>query len=119
MSEEKIKILEMIKDGVISSEEGLKLLEAVENKNDEIMMKEDGEKWIKIRITDDDNTKVNVNLPFKFVKIGMKIGKKYIPDNEKLNDIDFDEIIEMVEGGAIGKIVEIQEGNEKVDIYVE
>ncbi len=118
MNEEKKRILKMIEDGTITSEEGLKLLEAIDTNSERINVKTADDKWIRIRIVDGES-KVNVNLPFKLVQLGMQIGNNFVPDNKNLQNIDFEEIITLVENGAMGKLVEIEDGDATVKIYVE
>lgn len=138
MSNEKIKILEMIQNGKISATEGLELLTAC----DDSFTKSEcptsgGMRFLRIRITSGQNKKVNVNLPIGLLKVATKfanIGMKCIP-NEALHEmqkkgidlsaIDFDELINLIDQGlATGKLVDIdtdddEDGHTKVEIYVE
>lgn len=78
----------------------------------------------KINILDADGSKVNINLPIGFFKLGFNIlegmnfnGKL---NNESIKNIDFDALIKMAEKGVLGKIVEVEETNgDKVSIYIE
>ena len=67
MSTEKLQILNMVKDGKISAEEGVKLLEALEdtpNTTKALSYSGSNANLLKIKVFDpDDNTKVNVTLP--------------------------------------------------------
>lgn len=65
---------------------------------------------------------VRINLPMKLVKLGLEIGLGLpsINNNEQLNDVDFHKIIELVENGCVGKLIEIdRENGEHVEIVVE
>lgn len=77
---------------------------------------------LRIRVDSADGDKVTVNLPMGLVKAGIQIGMKMpqINGNEALKDIDFNEIIRLVEEGLIGEImtVESSEGDH-VRIFVE
>jgi hypothetical protein len=77
-------------------------------------------RWMRIRVTDlkTGNAKVNVNLPMGLVNVGLKMGARFAPD---LENVDLDEIIASIKEGAQGKIVEVEdeEGDERVEIYVE
>lgn len=67
MSVEKLQILEMVRDGKISTEEGVKLLEALDNNktSDEANSQNKKAKWIKIKVfSPDDDKKVNVTYRF-------------------------------------------------------
>jgi hypothetical protein len=138
MSDEKIKILEMIQNGKISAAEGLELLKALDDsfiKQDEITTT--GSRFLRIRVTSGQNKKVNVNIPLSLLKVATKFasfGMKLIPDKAHqemqkrgidLSEIDFDELVQLIDQGlANGKLVDVdtddeKEGHTKVEIYVE
>jgi len=121
LKEEKMQILKMIQEGKVSSEEGIELLNALEEKVGEPNKK--STKWLKIRVYDpDDKTKVNVNIPIALVDIGLKFATKFSPElkESNLEEIDFREIAEAIKNGAEGKIVDVESDNgEKVEIIVE
>ena len=62
--------------------------------------------------------KVNVNLPLGLVSAGLRIGQRYAPE---LNGVDWDELLNEIQRGANGKLVEVedQEDNERVEIFVD
>lgn len=119
-----MQILTMVQDGKITVEEGVKLLEALED-NREIRndTSKAQAKWFKIKVIDQDNfEKVNVKLPISLISVGTKLASKFSPELSKtgLNDEDMKEILHIVESGEIGKIVEIDtENGEKVEIVIE
>jgi hypothetical protein len=120
--EEKMQILKMIEDGVVSSEEGLKLLSALEE--DEKTENLDGSKvkFLKVKVVDPTGkTKVNIKIPISLVNVGIKIGKKFSPElQESMGGIEFDDIIKMIQDGAEGRLVDVEsEEGEIVQIYVE
>jgi len=121
LKNEKLQILTMVKEGKITSSEGVELLNALENKSLEINNK--SSKWIKIRVIDpSDKTKVNVNVPIALVDIGLKLATKVSPDlkDSGVHEINIQEIAEIIKSGAEGKIVDIEsENGEKVEIVVE
>ena len=63
-----------------------------------------------INILSTDGDKVKVNLPMTLiiacVNSGINISK--VSSNSKLNEIDFTQIISLVEQGVVGKLVEIE-----------
>lgn len=65
---------------------------------------------LKIRITSFNNDKVNVNLPMSIViacvNSGMEMPK--INENDALKNINFKEIIALVEQGVVGELVNIE-----------
>lgn len=120
--EEKLQILKMIEEGKITHEEGLELLNAIEEKDKEFNTP--NTKWLKIRVYDPyDKTKVNVNIPIALVDVGLKFATKFSPElkNSNLEDIDLEEVIQIIKSGAQGKIVDVtnEKNGEKVEIFVE
>lgn len=119
--DEKMQILKMVEEGKVSVEEGLNLLDALEEK--ETVKPRKNVKWIKIKVYDpDEDTKVNVTLPISFVSLGLKLATKFSPDLKEtgLDEKDFNEINAAIESGAVGKIVDIEsEDGEKVEIVIE
>ncbi len=126
MSQEKLKILEMIQQKTITPQEGAELLKALDKDTQTKMpsAKKDAFKMFKIRINSNDGDKVNISIPLEFAKIALR-SRKGIPNlDKKINnmnvDIDFEEILEMIDKGTDGKIVDIESGDgDKVEIYVE
>jgi hypothetical protein len=124
MKEETMKILKMVEEKKISAEEAAKLLETLERSSGkEEPAQEKSGKTLRIRVFEGNlsNPKVNINIPLHIVKF---IGK-LIPDRVKTkldeHDVSFEQIMEMVEKGETGKLVEVEdkEENERVEIYIE
>jgi|AntRauTorcE11898_2_1112593.scaffolds.fasta_scaffold00058_48 hypothetical protein len=127
MNEEKLKILQMIEKGTISPKEGSELLKALKEdpQKDKKLPKKRAFKMFKIRILSSDGDKVNVQIPLEFAKMVLKSpGKKGIPKLNKLKEIDpdfdFSAIVDMIEAGTVGKLVDIQSNDgDIVEIVVE
>lgn len=133
MNEEKIKILKMIEDGIITAEEGSNLLNAIDDSNKIDDSKKSASapkgdkinaKWLRVKVLSTENgikTKVNVNVPIALVETGLKIGKHFNKDMEaSMNDLNFNEIMDMIKNGAEGKIVEVEsENGDIVEVYVD
>ncbi len=121
-SDERLKILKMIDDGKISAEEGAKLLAALaesgktERKAPTRAMGGTA-RWLRVRVTDTNSgkTKATVNLPLRLVDAGLNIASQYAPD------VAFDELIEAINDGAEGKIIDVydEEDGEHVEIFIE
>ncbi len=136
MSDETRRILDMVKNGTITQEEGEKLIEAIYEKEEP--RKNTGKKsTLRVRIdtqgnNDDDKTTVNVNIPLILAK-KMTGLTKLVPKNAKndlaeegidLDSIDLGELITMFENGEIEEdLVNIDAGDDedkvKVRIYVD
>ncbi|MCF6463542.1 SHOCT-like domain-containing protein [Clostridium sp. Cult1] len=124
--DEKLQILRMIEEGKITSEEGIELLDALnETKNN--YMENQKSKWLKVRIVEPKgNNKVNVTIPVALIDVGIKIAGKVAPNfvpelkESGLNENDINELFEAIKNGASGKLVDIEgEGGEKVEVIVE
>ena len=123
VSDEKMQILKMVEESKINAQEAMELMSALEGNQDNIKPKNDA-KWLKVRIkTKDDKDKVNVNIPISLVDVGLRLATAYAPDLKKsgFDKIDVESIIEAVQNGAEGKIVDVEdeENQTKVKVYVE
>jgi len=126
MSEEKRIILEMVKDGKISVDEAEQLLDKAEPgesiDDTEVAKKPRSRKFLRIRVTEEDQEKVNIKIPMALAKVGLK----FIPKNKmKVNgeEINSDQIMEMINEGAEGEIVNIDASdkgkNVKITIFID
>lgn len=126
MSEEKRIILEMVKEGKISVEEAEQLLEKANPgkslEDTTVIKKPDSKKFLRVRVTEEDKVKANINIPIGLAKVGLKIIPK-----EKLTvngeQIDIDEILKMIKEGTEGEVVNIdavEKGkNYKINIFID
>lgn len=123
-TEERMKILNMIREGKISAEEGAKLLSALgdtEKPSRAPSTRASGEpRWFRVRVTDlvTGKTKVSVNIPFGLMEWGLQIGAQYAPE---VGDLDFEQLKEMLQSGVEGKVVDVidEEDGEHVEIFIE
>lgn len=123
MNEEKLKILKMLEEKKISSQEAMQLLEILENLETKDAHEKEESKTLKIRIYKGDFTEpeINVNIPLGWLKLINPLIARRI--NEKLKekgyDIDIQKINNSIQSSETSKIVDVQDGNEKVEIYIE
>jgi len=123
----KEQILEMVKEGTISVDEGLKLLSAMENNTTETgnfpkARTENAKRMVRILVNSEKGDNVRVNIPLALVKVGFDIGSKMKVDGNPidLKGIDFDAIIQMIDEGAVGELVTVDsENGDKVRIFVD
>jgi hypothetical protein len=123
-AEERMQILKMIEDGKVSAADGAELLRALEQdsaaRQAEPLKGASAPRWFRVRITDmaSGKNKVSVNIPIGLVSVGKKMGARFAPNME---GIHFEELIDMVKGGAQGKVVDVidNEQGERVEIFVE
>ena len=147
IDEDRLNILRMVEDGKLSANEAASLLNALsqgkypepveqpveppaaptaprdfEEPAVEISNKDSTSRpqWLRVRVTDlsSGRRKVTVNLPFGLVNWGMKIGARYAPEIEGL---DFNELSELLQAGADGKLVDVvdEEDGEHVEVYID
>jgi len=146
MQSEKLKILEMIQEGKISSSEGLELLNALQetDKTEKAVflgkaMTNRKERFLRVKVSGDGTgvKKVDVNIPLslfkvasRFVNMGMGIVPKEARDEmEKkgvdIAKIDFDELVQLIDQGlSDGKLVDVdvndpEHGRIQVEVYVD
>lgn len=121
-TEERMKILKMIDEGKITAEEAARLLSTLSESRKPVRKvtlqgSTGGTRWLKIRVTDTvtGKAKATVNLPLGLVDAGLNIASKYAPD------IAFDELVEAINNGAEGKIIDVvdEEDGEHVEIFIE
>jgi hypothetical protein len=121
-SDERMKILKMIDEGKISAEEGAKLLSALSesrkpSRKPTTRGSSGSARWLRVRVTDmvTGKSKATVNLPLGLVDAGLNIASQYAPD------VAFDELIEAIDAGAEGKIIDVidDEDGEHVEIFIE
>ncbi|MBX3056647.1 MAG: hypothetical protein KF770_09260 [Anaerolineae bacterium] len=123
-AEERLQILKMIEEGKISAAEGAELLRALSREKSpasvEPLKGASNPRWFRVRVTDlnSGRNKVNVNIPFGLVNVGLKMGARFTPDMEGVN---FDELMDAVRSGQQGKVLDVtdEEGGERVEIFVE
>jgi|SRR6266508_2575163 len=134
-AEERIKILQMLQDGKISSEAAAQLLQAMGDGEPAAEQAEAATpaaptvaveagrrpRWLRVRVTDTDSgrPRVNVRLPISLVNLGLKIGAKYTPEIEGL---DIQALIEAAQTGeAGGAFVDVfdEEDGEHVEVFLE
>jgi len=121
-TEERKKILKMVSEGKITAEEAARLLSALSRTGKSKQFESSGKepRWLRVKVTDvhTGRAKVNVNLPFSMVQVGLKMGAKFVPDME---GVDLDGLSEALRSGMTGKIIDIvdEEDAQRVEVYVE
>jgi len=123
MSEERKKVLRMLDEGKIDVEEANELLSSLEKteENREGIENEvetvEQASFLKILVVEDGKEEVNITFP-----VGLaKFLKKIVPEKArtKLTDkgIDLGKVIDEIEKGTFdGKLVDIEDGNSRVEI---
>lgn len=137
MSQERLRVLELIQEGKVSAAEGLELLQAIESGDkDAKPPTENHDRAFRVKV-DGDKTKVNVNIPMRLVRVASKFvgwGMNFVPPEARsemdkrgidLSEIDLNELVDLIDQGVVdGKLVDVevddpQEGHMTVAVYVE
>ncbi len=123
MSDDRLRILEMIQNKTITAAEGADLLKALDETDTKIQMKpqKNAFKMFKIKILSGDGDKVNIQIPIEFAKVALKSGKGVMKiDKIQDFDLDVDSILDMIDSGMLGKIIDIQSADgDTVEIVIE
>ncbi|HEY3084054.1 MAG TPA: hypothetical protein VGK28_01220 [Candidatus Dormibacteraeota bacterium] len=80
-------------------------------------------KTLRVRVVDkakDGEPVVNIKMPVRVVKFGLKMAKAFAPQMKDV-DLDWDAIDDMIEEGALGKIVDVDDEIEHktVEVWLE
>jgi hypothetical protein len=110
LKQERMKILDLLSKGIISAEDAEKLLSAMSNQEEPeqqviINPKKSQFRMLKILVDSADGDNVKIELPIEFAKL-LKSSKINMGKLDDL-DVDVDAIIQLVNSGAIGEIVNI------------
>lgn len=76
---------------------------------------------LRIYVNSADGDRVKVNLPMSLVKVGLELGVDMTAGNQDaMKNLDIGKIVELVERGAIGKLVEVASSDgDVVEVVVE
>ena len=127
MQEERMRILQMLKEGKITVDESLKLLEALEPEaaGEPEPAVQTRAKWLRIRITErgKDKPKVMVTLPVGLVDWALRTGSKFASlGGADLGEmgIDLNQLrAALVYGGMKGKIIDVMDDEEGQRVEIE
>jgi len=121
--EERMKILELLSKGVISSEEAEKLLAAIDPQDNDfqeavpVSHKKSPFRMLRIYVDSKDGDNVKIQIPIEFAKL-LKTQKFNV--NLQNADIDIDQILEMINQGFVGELVNVQSADgDNVKIVIE
>lgn len=133
-TEERMRILMMIQEAKISAAEGARLIEALDeikekpktsrsSASDKSSLHSTGvqkPRFLRVRVTDSDSgkTRVNVRLPVSLISSGLRLGAKFAPEIEGLDE---DTLKIWLNSGEIGQVVDVfdEEDGEHVEVFLE
>ena len=117
MNEEVKRILKMVEEGKIDSDKAAALIEALNGNPDALTVPVlgtygNGEKMLRVKVLSGTEDTVNVNIPVKFLKaIGNAVNNIKIPGVSEHDGIDIKMIMEAIDSGLEGKIVDVKSAN--------
>jgi hypothetical protein len=124
LKDERLKVLGLLQKGLISADEAEKLLSAMDHKDTdfkETFVVQNAKKapfrMLRIYVDSKEGDVVKIQIPIEFAKL-LKSGKFNI--NLEQNDIDIDSIIDMINQGFVGELVNVESADgDIVKIVVE
>jgi hypothetical protein len=122
-ADERMRILNMIRDGKLSADEGTRLIQALNLGAKKAAAADRARgtagRWLRVSVTElkSNKSKVSVNLPMSLVNVGIKLGARFVPSGEN----DFSGVLESIRAGAVGKVFEYEDVDEgeRIEIWVE
>ena len=123
MNEEVKRILKMVEDGKIDTEKASELIEALNGKPEpqQISRITNSDKMLRVRVISGTDDNVNVNIPISFLKaIGTAVNNIKIPGVSEQEGIDIKMIMEAIDSGLEGKIVDVKTSTgDLVEVMIE
>ena len=123
MKEEIKRILKMVEDGKIDLDKASDLIEAINKSSNPQQVSISGnlDKMLKVRVLSAEKDTVNVNVPVKFLKaIGNAVNNIKIPGISDTEGIDIKMIMEAIDSGLEGKIVDVKSSSgDIVEVSIE
>jgi len=113
---DRAQVLTMIEAGQVSAADGIRLLAAGRSTGSSDL----SNRWLHVRVTDlaTQRPRISLNLPITWFALGLRIGSRYKPE---LAELDVNEIMEAIHGGADGRLIEVEdvEDGERIEIFVD
>lgn len=120
MNDERLQILRMVEEGKVSADEAAKLLEALGgDASSSVEPSRRRNRFVRVKVVDGDKTKVNVNLPLELARVALKFIPQATLSSAGAAELNLEHIVELLEQGVEGKLIDIEDGDTKVEVYVE
>jgi hypothetical protein len=123
LREERLEILRLLEAGTITADEAATLLDALDRAipapptSGAAPQRNAETRQVRIRVTDGESGKATVNLafPLGLIKTGLDIAGQFVPEYLPKAEA----IRESVMGGFRGSLVDVDDGEQRVEIIVE
>lgn len=120
MNDERLQILKMVQEGKVSPEEATRLLDALEQPDSKAGKGRSKARNVRILVRDGAKNQTIV------LGIGMARWLMRLPgflvfnfEDSRGNKLNLDTLAEAVESGAVGKVFEADDGNQRVEIWID
>ena len=123
--EERDRILQMIESGQITAVEASQLLDAIAAEQDTFSdrtVERGSNRIMRIRVTSmnakSQKIYMTATIPVRLIKASVRLGLRFVP---QLNNAALTDLIHTIEGGATGRILDMQdlEKGERLEVFVE
>lgn len=127
MSEELMRVLKMVESGVITSEEGQKLIQAMQKSERKVSHVHSHSKGRFLRLDilsneGEEKEAVQISLPLNLAKVVLKMGVVQKQLNaqvgEKVN-LDVEEILALIDSEVSGDLMTIDTKDSKIRIWID
>ncbi len=126
MQEERMRVLKMVEEGKVTPEEGARLLDAIRKRTEErpgaVASARGRCLCVRVFEGDQEKPKVNVTVPLALGRLALR----FIPRSaleelaeQGINLDDLDELIASVERSGPFRLVDVQDGADKVEVVIE
>ncbi len=135
MDQEAVDILDMVREGKVTPEQGAQLLEALKSQPSALAAGGERPRFVRVKVNvadqDAEKVAVNMNLPIAMADLALKVLQeaKITKDGEtiqfgdylkNLQGMDIATILQMVKDGAEGKLVDVDvDGGDGEKVKVE
>lgn len=127
MSEELIRVLKMIESGVITSEEGQKLIEAMQKSERKVARVNSHPigRFLRLDILsteEGEKETVQINFPLNLAKAVLKMGIVQKQLNAKVGEnvnLDIEEILALIDSEVMGDLMTIDTKDAKIRIWID
>lgn len=123
MDQERKQVLEMVRDGRLTVDEAEQILDAMtygEERTSDAVSSKRNPRFLRIRVKDEDGSKVNLNIPISLAKVMLKFVPSQVMGELADQNIDLNGILAAVQEGAEGQLIHVkEEDGDEVEISVE
>lgn len=127
MSEELMGVLKMIESGVITSEEGQKLIEAMQKSEQKVARVNSHSigRFLRVDILsteEGEKETVQINFPLNLAKVVLKMGIVQKQLNAKVGEnvnLDIEEILALIDSEVMGDLMTIDTKDAKIRIWID